>query len=90
MDDSAQAIDTEPQDIDAPLSAAAAFLVLIVNDGDGALATARSVVASTSDLIKDVRIRAGGGLFSCNVGISAQVWPGLTGKPLPAELKPFQ
>ena len=84
------AIDTEPQYIDAPLSASAAFLVLVINDGDQATATARSVVASTDDLIKDVRIRANGGLFTCNVGISYHAWTPLTGKPLPKELKPFQ
>ncbi|MGX1800108.1 hypothetical protein ACWIGN_30435, partial [Streptomyces albidoflavus] len=40
-------IAAEPQHIDAPLSAAAAFLVLVVKDGEEAAATARSVVAST-------------------------------------------
>jgi putative iron-dependent peroxidase len=82
--------DTEPQYIDAPLSVSAAFLVLVINDGDQAMDTARSVVASTGDLIKDVSIRANRGLFTCNVGISHRVWQPLTGKPLPKELKPFQ
>ncbi|MFF1688011.1 MULTISPECIES: Dyp-type peroxidase [unclassified Streptomyces] len=85
-----EAVDTEPQCIDAPLSSSAAFLVLVINDGDQAMAAARSVVAGSDDLIKDVRIRANGGLFSCNVGISHRVWESLTGKPLPKELKPFQ
>lgn len=53
-------IETEPQDVDAPMTTAAAFLVLNVTDGDQATSTARSVVASTEDLIKDVRIRANG------------------------------
>ena len=84
------AITTEPQYIDAPLSAAAAFLVLVVADGDEAAATARSVVASTDDLIKDITIRANGATFTCNVGISHHGWPRLTGKPLPKELRPFR
>ncbi|MEU6577344.1 Dyp-type peroxidase [Streptomyces sp. NPDC046805] len=85
-----QAIDTEPQYIDAPLTAAATFLVLVINDGEEAMATARSVVASTDDLIKDITIRVNGGPFTCNVGISHHAWEPLTGKPLPKELKSFQ
>jgi putative iron-dependent peroxidase len=69
-----RALDTEPQSIDAPLSAAAAFLVLVVKDDDASIATARSVVGSTGDLIKDLRIRANSGLFTCNVGISHRIW----------------
>jgi porphyrinogen peroxidase len=65
-----RALDTEPQSIDAPMSAAAAFLVLVVKDDDASIATARSVVSSTDDLVKDVRIRADGGVFTCNVGIA--------------------
>jgi porphyrinogen peroxidase len=47
-------------------------------------------VASTDDLVKDVRIRAGRGPFTCNVGISPRVWGPLTGKPAPRELAPFK
>ena len=85
-----RALDTEPQSIDAPMSAAAAFLVLIVKDDEASLSTARSVVAITDDLVKDVRIRANGGVFTCNVGISHRVWGPLTGKPAPKELAPFR
>ncbi|MFM0732364.1 Dyp-type peroxidase [Paraburkholderia sediminicola] len=84
------ALDTEPQYVDAPMSAAAAFLVLVVKDDDASIATARSVVGSTGDLIKDVRIRADHGVFTCNVGISHRVWGPLTGKPAPSELAPFK
>jgi putative iron-dependent peroxidase len=85
-----RALDTEPQSIDAPLSAAAAFLVLVVKDDDASIATARSVLASTDDLVKDVRIRANGGLFTCNVGISHRAWQPLTGQSMPGELAPFR
>ncbi|WP_069266363.1 Dyp-type peroxidase [Paraburkholderia nodosa] len=85
-----QALAVEPQSIDAPCSAAAAFLVLVVKDDNASIALARSVIASTDDLVKDVRIRASGGHFSCNVGISHRAWGPLTGKPLPKELRPFQ
>ncbi|OYO07757.1 Dyp-type peroxidase [Enemella evansiae] len=80
----------EPQAIDAPMTTAAAFLVLTVGDGDDATTTARGVVAGIDDLIKDVRIRANGRPFTCNVGISDHVWDRLTGnRPKPKELKPF-
>ena len=85
-----RALDTEPQSIDAPLSTAAAFLILVIMDDDSSIATARSVVGSTDDLVKDVRIRTEGGVFTCNVGISHRVWGPLTGKPAPSELAPFK
>lgn len=84
------ALDTEPQYIDAPLSAAAAFLVLVVKDDTASIATVRSVVASIDDLVKNVRIRANQAVFTCNVGISHRVWGPLTGKPAPSELAPFR
>lgn len=84
------ALDTEPQYIDAPLTAAAAFLVLVVKGDDASIATARGVVGSTDDLIKDVRIRADDSVFTCNVGISHRIWGPLTGKPAPRELAPFK
>jgi putative iron-dependent peroxidase len=84
------AIGSEPQYVDAPMTSSAAFLVLVVRDGEDALSTARSVVAGTDDLVKDVRVRANGRLFTCNVGISHRIWPALTSKPLPKELRPFR
>ncbi len=86
----AYALNTESQYIDRPLTRSAAFLVLTINDGDEALATVRSVVGSTDDLNKDVRLRANTGGFTANVGISHHAWKPLTGKPSPIELKPFQ
>ncbi|MET7286600.1 Dyp-type peroxidase [Streptomyces sp. NPDC005573] len=84
------AVDTEPQYIDTPLTTAAAFLVLVINEGDEAMSTARSVVAATDDLIKDLLVRDSSGTFTCNAAISHHAWGPLTGKPLPRELKPFQ
>jgi len=85
-----QALNTEPQTIDAPLSAAAAFLVLVVKDDAASVANARSVVGSTDDLIKNITIRASNELFTVNVGISHRIWGPLTGQPAPRELAPFQ
>lgn len=85
-----QALDTEPQYIDAPMSAAAAFLVLVVKADAASIATARSVVGSTDDLIKDVKVRTDREPFTCNVGISHRIWGPLTGQPAPKELAPFK
>jgi len=85
-----RAIDAEPQYIDAPMTASAAFLVLTINPGNQAFETARSVVGSTADLIKDIRGRANGQTFTANVGIGHRVWLTLTGKPEPKELTTFR
>ncbi|GGB34841.1 peroxidase [Flexivirga endophytica] len=79
----------QPQDVAKPLSQSAAFLVLTIDETEEAMRTARSVVASTDDLVKNVRIRAADNFFSCNVGIGHRVWDRLTGKPAPKELRPF-
>lgn len=88
--DAQRARDTEPQSIDAPITATAAFLVLAAKDDSASMAIVQAVLASTDDLVKDVRIRAHGGLFTCNVGISHRAWGPLTAKPLPKELTPFK
>lgn len=85
-----QSVDTEPQSIDAPLSAAAAFLILKVKDDEASLATVRDVLGSTDDLIKNVRVRTDVGLFTCNVGIAHRAWGAITAKPAPRELTPFK
>lgn len=85
-----RALDTEPQSIDAPLSIAAAFLVLTVRDDEAALATVRSVLGGTDDLVKTLTIRDISRTFTCNVGIGHRVWDSLTGRPAPKELRPFK
>ena len=46
-------LDNEPQQITAPLTHSAAFLVLKVKDDEASIAKAREVLASTDDLIKN-------------------------------------
>jgi len=79
-----------PQQVDAPLTKMAIFLVLVVADTDGAMDTARGVVSGIDDLVKNVAIRDLTGHLSCTVGIGARVWAELTGRSLPAELHPFR
>jgi porphyrinogen peroxidase len=86
-----RSLDTDLQSIDAPLSSAAAFLVLTVKDDEHSRSRVRAVLAhNTDDLVKGVKLRANGGRFICNVGISHRVWSELTGKPMPTELRPFK
>jgi porphyrinogen peroxidase len=86
-----RSIDTDLQSIDAPLSSAAAFLVLKVKDDEQSLSRVRAVVAhNTDDLVKGVKLRANGGRFICNVGIAHRVWSEVTRKPMPTELRPFK
>ncbi|MDH6694991.1 Dyp-type peroxidase domain-containing protein [Bradyrhizobium elkanii] len=85
-----RAVDSEPQYIDAPMTASAAFLVLAIDPGDQALEAVRAAVGSTTDLIKDIRGRANSETFTANVGIGHRVWLTLTGKPEPKELTTFR
>jgi len=86
----APAVDAEPQAIDAPLSVAAAFLVLGVRDDAASIATVRAVLGSTDDLIKNVAVRDISNTFTVNVGIGHRAWSALTGQPPPRELTPFK
>ena len=83
-------LDNEPQQITAPLTHSAAFLVLTVKDDDASLAKVREVLASTDDLIKNTAIREIERTFTCNVAIGHRVWAPLMGSTPPRELKPFQ
>ncbi len=78
----------EPQDVTAPLTAAAAFLVLRV--ADGAEDRVRAVLGDTAGLVKTVRIGADGAAFHCTVGIGHRVWDRVVGGPTPRELAPFR
>jgi len=83
-------LDNEPQQITAPLTHSAAFLVLTVKDDAASLAKVREVLASTDDLIKNTAIREIERTFTCNVAIGHRVWAPLVGSTPPRELKPFQ
>ena len=54
-----------PQQVDAPLTRSAVFLVLVVVDGDAAMATARDVVSGIGDLVKTVGFRDLSARLSC-------------------------
>ncbi|NYD75361.1 putative iron-dependent peroxidase [Leifsonia soli] len=79
----------DAQQVDAPLTQTAVFLVVTVTDAPDAIATIRSVLADVSGLIKTVAFRDLGANLTCTVGVGAAVWTDLTGMPSPRELRPF-
>jgi len=79
----------EAQRIDAPLTGSAVFLTLTLDKGTDAAATVRDVLSSVGETVKNVAFRDLDAALACTVGIGADVWPVLTGRPLPAALHPF-
>jgi len=76
-----------PQQVDAPLTRSAVFLVLSVDDAR--VDDVRGVIAGIEDTVKTVGFRDLGARLACTVGIGSRIWTALTGHPLPAELHPF-
>ena len=88
-DDPSRRVPIEPQQVDAPLTRHAVFLVLSLSDAPHAAETARAALATVSDLTKNVAIRDLGAAFSCTVGIGSRVWDAVVGTERPRELHPF-
>jgi porphyrinogen peroxidase len=86
-DDGASARATEPQAILTPITPAALFLVLTVNEGSED--QLRSVLADVSGLIRSVGFRIPVGGLTCVVGLGSLLWDRLFGQPRPAGLHPF-
>lgn len=76
-----------PQQVDAPLTRSAIFLVLTVDETR--FDDVRAIVAGVEDIVKSVGFRDLDARLSCTVGVGSRIWRGLTGHPLPAELHPF-
>jgi len=79
-----------PQEVDAPLTRSAVFLVLVVNDTDGAIDTVREVLADLDGMIKTVGFRDLEARLSCTAGIGSRIWNDLFGEERPSELHPFR
>ncbi|KAH7350649.1 hypothetical protein BKA65DRAFT_498724 [Rhexocercosporidium sp. MPI-PUGE-AT-0058] len=80
----------ESQQVDAPLTCSATFLVLSATQTPNSIATIRSVLSGISGLSKNVSIRDLNASFACTVGIGSSVWDAITGLPRPTELTPFK
>ena len=78
------------QQVGAPLTTAAVFLVLAIKDDDASVATVRDALGSVADLVKTVGFRDLAANLSCRVGIGARVWEQVTGASTPGELHTFQ
>jgi putative iron-dependent peroxidase len=85
-----QRVPIDPQSVDAPLSRAAVFLVVTVNDTPEAVATVKDVLSGITDQVKTVGFRDLGAQLSCNVGIGADLWKRLGDAPPPRELHAFR
>jgi putative iron-dependent peroxidase len=78
----------EPQAVLTPLTEAAIFLVVTVNDG--AENAVRDLLADTSGLKRSVGFRIPEGELTCVVGVGSALWDRLFGAPRPAELHAFR
>ncbi len=77
-----------PQAILTPITEAAIFLTVTVDDGgeDGV----RDLLSEVSGLTRSVGFRIPEGRLTCVVGVGAGVWDRLFGVPSPAGLHPFR
>lgn len=88
-----QRVPISPQQVDAPLTKSATFLVVSLTSpsSPSLLSTVRSTLSSVQDLSKNVSIRDLNASFSCTVGIGSNAWSALLPEtPKPSELHPFR
>ncbi len=79
--------EAEPQGVLTPLTEAAIFLVLTVDDG--AEDAVRDLLADLGGLRRSVGFRIPDGALTCVAGLGSQLWDRLYGAPRPAGLHPF-
>jgi porphyrinogen peroxidase len=79
-----------PQQVAAPLTRAAIFLVMTVNSGIGNRTAVRSLCGDLAPLLRAVGFRDPRGSLSCVMAIGSDAWDQLFGPPRPAELHPFR
>jgi putative iron-dependent peroxidase len=79
-----------PQNVVAPLTRAAIFLVVCIRQDSDAYTLLRSFCAELSGLIRAVEFRDIEAGLSCVIGFANGAWDKLFGSPRPAELHPFQ
>ena len=79
-----------PQNVVAPLTRAAIFLVVCIRQDPDAYTLLRSFCADLSGLIRAVESRDIEAGLTCVVGFGSGAWDKLFGSPRPAELHPFR
>jgi porphyrinogen peroxidase len=81
---------SQPQAVVSPLTKAAIFLVVVISPDEVSAATAQSLCADVSALVRAVGFRDLNGRLSCVTGIGPAAWDRLTDLPRPAGLHPFR
>jgi porphyrinogen peroxidase len=78
------------QPVSAPLTRAAIFLVVTINNSNDEYSAVRSFCADFAGLVRAVEFRDLEAGLSCVLGIGSDAWDRLFGEPRPAELHPFR
>jgi putative iron-dependent peroxidase len=78
----------EPQEVLSPITEAAVFLVLTLEDGSEV--DVRDLLADVGGLTRSVGFRFPEGGLTCSTGIGSQAWDRIFGQPRPRELHPFR
>jgi putative iron-dependent peroxidase len=81
---------TSPQSVAAPLTRAAIFLVVTVNDGAEHEAVVKALCADLSALVRSVGFRDLDSRLNCVMAFGSDAWDRLFGAPKPKELHPFR
>jgi porphyrinogen peroxidase len=79
-----------PQTVVGPLTRAAIFLVVCINNDPDSYAAVRSFCADLSGIIRAVEFRNIEAGLTCVAGFGSDAWDKLFGSRRPAELHPFQ
>jgi porphyrinogen peroxidase len=79
----------EPQAVLSPLTKAAIFLVVVINQGDDSADTVQQLCGDLAGLVRAVGFRDLEGYLTCVTGFGAAAWDRLAGPPRPAGLHPF-
>jgi len=79
-----------PQMVVRPLTRAAIFLVVTINQGSASRDAVRAFCGDLPGLLRAVGFRDIEGDLSCVMGIGSDAWDRLFGQPRPKELHPFR
>src|SRR5580704_12340684 len=79
-----------PQSANTPLTRAAIFLVVTVNQGADHRTSVRSLCGDLAALVRAVGFRDLDASLSCVMAFGSDAWDQLFGEPRPAELHAFQ
>jgi porphyrinogen peroxidase len=88
--DAANPVRVIPQAVTGPLTRAAIFLVLKVNQGPGHADLVRAFCGDLAALTRAVAFRDIQGGLTCIIGFGSDAWDHLFGTPRPDELHPFR